>query len=69
VCVLSLSLSLSLSHTHKHTQAMLPLIDTKEGRLLHTSSGVSSMYLKAQSAELKALFSNPDITLEVCQCS
>jgi hypothetical protein len=43
---------------------MLPLIDTKEGRIVHTSSGVSSMYLKGQSAEIKALFSNPDITLE-----
>jgi hypothetical protein len=32
--------------------------------IVHTSSGVSSMYLKGQSAEIKALFSNPDITLE-----
>ncbi len=48
---------------------MLPLIDPKEGRLVHTSSGVASMYLKGQSAEIKALFSNPDITLEALEAA
>jgi len=49
------------------TEAMLPLIDTKEGRIVHTSSGAASMYLKKQSAELKALFSNPNLTFEALE--
>lgn len=46
------------------TEAMLELIDPEEGRVVHTSSGAASMYLKKQDAALKAALSNPDSTFE-----
>jgi len=46
------------------TEAMVSLIDPAEGRIVNTSSGVASMFLKGQDATLKATFSNPDITFE-----
>jgi len=46
------------------TEAMLPLIDPKEGRIVHTSSGAASMWLRDQDEATKALFSNPDMTQE-----
>jgi NAD(P)-dependent dehydrogenase (short-subunit alcohol dehydrogenase family) len=46
------------------TDAMAELIDSTEGRIVHTSSGGASMWLKTQDAETKALFSNPDLTLD-----
>lgn len=44
------------------TQAMIKLIDPKEGRIVNTSSGAASMWLREQDAETKALFTNPDLT-------
>ena len=44
------------------TEAFLGLIDPKEGRIVNTSSGVASMWLREQDAPTKALFSNPDVT-------
>jgi len=46
------------------TEAMVKLIDPKEGRIVNTSSGGAGMYLKKQDATLKATLSNPDITLD-----
>eukprot|EP00747_Dinoflagellata_sp_TGD_P206669 gnl/TRDRNA2_/TRDRNA2_80357_c0_seq1.p1 gnl/TRDRNA2_/TRDRNA2_80357_c0~~gnl/TRDRNA2_/TRDRNA2_80357_c0_seq1.p1 ORF type:complete len:299 (-),score=60.47 gnl/TRDRNA2_/TRDRNA2_80357_c0_seq1:57-953(-) len=46
------------------TEAMVKLIDPKEGRIVNTSSGGAPMYLKKQNATLKATLSNPDITFE-----
>jgi len=46
------------------TEAMIDLIDKAEGRIVHTSSGVASMYLKNQDEKLKAAFTNPDLTFE-----
>ena len=46
------------------TEAFVDLVDKKEGRIINTSSGVSSMYLKKQNDKLKALFSNPDLKFE-----
>lgn len=46
------------------TEAMMKLIDPKEGRIVNTSSGGAAMYLKKQNASLKAILSNPDITLD-----
>merc|ERR1712226_577931 len=44
------------------TEAMVELIDPKEGRIVNTSSGGAAMYLKKQDATLKATLSNPNIT-------
>mmetsp|Transcript_59882 Transcript_59882/g.109641 ORF Transcript_59882/g.109641 Transcript_59882/m.109641 type:complete len:299 (+) Transcript_59882:74-970(+) len=46
------------------TEAMVELIDPAEGRIVHTSSGAASMWLKKQDATLKATMSNPDITFD-----
>merc|ERR1719401_182359 len=46
------------------TEAMVGLIDAEEGRIVNTSSGAASMYLKKQDAALKATMSNPDITFD-----
>lgn len=46
------------------TDAMVELIDPKEGRIVNTSSGGACMYLKKQDATLKATLSNPDITFD-----
>merc|ERR550532_3900796 len=43
---------------------MVGLIDPTEGRIVNTSSGVASMYLKGQDSALKATLSDPDITSE-----
>jgi len=46
------------------TEAFVGLIDPKEGRIVNTSSGVASMWLREQDAATKALYTNPDITQE-----
>jgi len=46
------------------TDAIVGLIDSKEGRIVNTSSGAASMWLRGQDPETKALFSNPNLTLE-----
>lgn len=46
------------------TEAMVGLIDPDEGRIVNTSSGGAAMYLKNQSASLKATLSNPDVTFD-----
>ena len=46
------------------TDAMIGLIDSKEGRIVNTSSGAASMWLRGQDLETKALFSNPNLTFE-----
>jgi len=51
------------------TEAMMPLIDQTEGRVVNTSSGVASMWLREQDAATKALYSNPDITQEELDAS
>lgn len=45
-------------------EAMVGLIDPNEGRIVNTSSGMASSYLKGQDASMKATLSNPDITFE-----
>lgn len=42
------------------SEAMIELLDAKEGRIVNVSSGVASMWLRNESAEVKALFSSPD---------
>ena len=44
--------------------ALVALVDPKEGRIVNVSSGAASMWLKTQDAATKTLFSNPDLTLE-----
>jgi len=56
-------LNVNLHGPKRVTEAMEGLIDT-EGRIVNTSSGVASMFLKGQSAALKATMSKPDITLD-----
>ena len=48
---------------HRVTEAMLELI-APGGRIVNMSSGVASMFLKTQDAECKALYSNPNLTME-----
>lgn len=57
-------LNVNLLGPKRVTEAMVGLIDPTEGRIVNTSSGVASMYLKGQSASLKATLSNPEITFE-----
>lgn len=44
------------------TEAMVSLIDPTEGRIVNTSSGAASMWLRGQDDATKTLFSNPDLT-------
>jgi len=46
------------------SEAFLPLLDTSVGRIVNVSSGAASMWLRNQTPEAKALFSNSDITWE-----
>mmetsp|Transcript_77495 Transcript_77495/g.151720 ORF Transcript_77495/g.151720 Transcript_77495/m.151720 type:complete len:291 (+) Transcript_77495:25-897(+) len=46
------------------TETMVGLVDPTHGRIVNTSSGVASMWLRDQDAATKALFSNPDLTQE-----
>lgn len=46
------------------SEALVELISPTEGRILNVSSGAASMWLKTQDANLKTLFSNPDVTFE-----
>mmetsp|Transcript_56487 Transcript_56487/g.151195 ORF Transcript_56487/g.151195 Transcript_56487/m.151195 type:complete len:308 (-) Transcript_56487:169-1092(-) len=48
----------------KVTEAMVGLVDPKEGRIVNVSSGGASGFLKRQDAATKALFSNPGVTFE-----
>jgi carbonyl reductase 1 len=48
---------------HRVTEAMVELI-APGGRIVNMSSGVASMFLKTQDAECKALYSNPNLTME-----
>lgn len=46
------------------TQAMVPLIDDKEGRIVNTSSGAASMWVRDQNDATKAFYSNPPASVE-----
>jgi hypothetical protein len=46
------------------TAAFVGLIDPSVGRIVNVSSGAASMFLKTQDAATKALFSNPNVTME-----
>lgn len=48
---------------------MVDLIDPKEGRVINTSSGAASMYLKKQDAQLKAQFSDNSLTFDALEAS
>jgi len=41
------------------SDAILPLIDAKQGRIVNVSSGAASMFLRTQSSEVKTAFSEP----------
>ena len=43
------------------TEALIDLIDS---RIVNTSSGAASMWLRNQDDDTKKLFSNPDVTFE-----
>lgn len=45
------------------TEALLAVIDPNQGRVVNTSSGAASMWLREQDAGTKALFTNPQLTL------
>jgi len=44
------------------TEAMVGLIDPSEGRIVNTSSGAASAFVKGQDAAMKALFSKGGLT-------
>ena len=46
------------------TDALIGLIDETEGRIVNTSSGAASMWLRHQDATTKTIFTNPDVTFE-----
>ena len=46
------------------TDAFVGLIDPKKGRIVNTSSGAASGWLKKQDAKTQALCTNPDLTWE-----
>ena len=48
---------------------MVDLIDPKEGRVINTSSGAASMYLKKQDAQLKTQFSDNSLTFDALEAS
>jgi len=51
------------------TECMVDLIDPKEGRVINTSSGAASMYLKKQDAQLKTQFSDNSLTFDALEAS
>lgn len=48
---------------HRVSEAFKSLVDP-DGRIINTSSGVASSFLKTQTEEMKKFFSNPDLTKE-----
>ena len=46
------------------TDAFVGLIDPKEGRIVNTSSGVASGWVKRQDAKTQAFYTNPNLTWE-----
>merc|ERR1711936_1504152 len=46
------------------TDALVGLIDPKDGRIVNTSSGAASGWLKKQDAKTQAFYTNPDLTWE-----
>jgi carbonyl reductase 1 len=52
-------LNTNLYGVKRVTEAMVPLIDPIQGRIVNVSSGVASAYVKTQDAATKALFSQP----------
>jgi carbonyl reductase 1 len=52
-------LNTNLYGVKRVTEAMVPLIDPVQGRIVNVSSGVASAYVKTQDAAAKALFSQP----------
>lgn len=51
------------------TEAVVPLIDPSEGRIVNVSSGAASAFVKGQDAPTKALFSNVELTFDELGCS
>ena len=51
------------------SEAFLPLIDPAVGRIVNTSSGAASMWLKKQKPETKKLYSDPMLTQEALDAS
>ena len=46
------------------TEALVDLIDPNEGRIVNTSSGAASSWLKKQDASTKKLFTDPNLTFD-----
>ena len=46
------------------TDAFVGLIDPKEGRIVNTSSGAASGWVKRQDAKTQAFYTNPNLTWE-----
>ena len=62
-------LATNLYGVKRVSEAMLTLLDPSEGRIVNTSSGVASGFVKTQDAALKALFSGEGLTMETLEAS
>lgn len=57
-------LATNLYGVKRVSEAMVPLLDPSAGRIVNTSSGAASGFVKTQEAATKALFSGDGLTVE-----
>ena len=62
-------LATNLYGVKRVSEAMLTLLDPSEGRIVNTSSGAASGFVKTQDAALKALLSGEGLTMETLEAS
>ena len=60
-------LATNLYGVKRVSEAFLPLLDPSAGRIVNTSSGAASAFVKTQDAPTKALFSGEGLTMDTLE--
>jgi len=60
-------LATNLYGVKRVSEAFLPLLDASAGRIVNTSSGAASAFVKTQDAPTKALFSGEGLTVDTLE--
>jgi NAD(P)-dependent dehydrogenase (short-subunit alcohol dehydrogenase family) len=62
-------LATNLYGVKRVSEAFLPLLDSSAGRIVNTSSGAASAFVKTQDAPTKALFSGEGLTVDTLEAA
>ena len=62
-------LATNLYGVKRVSEAFLPLLDQSAGRIVNTSSGAASAFVKTQDAPTKALFSGEGLTMDTLEAA